>query len=53
MNQLLIEHSKVRNIVQQYYPTLANLMRNIAQFCNKGDSFTVNTLAGSITFKVE
>ena len=53
MNQLLIEHPEVRNLVKQHYSTLASLMMNIAQFCNKGDSFTVNTLAGSITFKVE
>lgn len=53
MDQLITEHPEVRNIVKQYYPTLAGLMMNISQFCNKGDSFTVNTLAGSITFKVE
>lgn len=53
MDQLITEHPEVRNLVKQYYSTLVGLMRNIAQFCNKGDSFTVNTLAGSITFKVE
>lgn len=53
MNQLITKHPEVRNLVKQHYSTLTGLMMNIAQFCNKGDSFTVNTLAGSITFKVE
>lgn len=53
MDQLITEHPEVVNLVKQYYSTLTDIMTNIAQFCNKGDSFTINTLTGSITFKVK
>lgn len=45
-------NDELRKIIEPYYPTLQELMCKLVERTTKGSSFTIETVAGKITFSL-
>ena len=45
-------NDKLRKIIEPYYPTLQELMCKLAERITKGNTLTIDTVAGKITFSL-
>lgn len=43
---------EIKKIIEPYYPTLQELMCKLAERTTKDSSFTIETVAGKITFSL-
>lgn len=44
--------NELKKIIDSYCPTLQELMCKLAERTTKGDTFTIETIAGKITFSL-
>lgn len=45
-------NDELRKIIEPYYSTLQELMCKLAERTTKGSTFTIETIAGKITFSL-
>ena len=45
-------NDELRKIIDSYYPTLQELMCKLAEKTTKGNTLTIDTIAGKITFSL-
>lgn len=45
-------NGELKKIIEPYYPTLQELMCKLTERTTKGSSFTIETVAGKITFSL-
>lgn len=45
-------NDELRKIIEPYYPTLQELMCKLAERTTKDSTFTIDTVAGKITFSL-
>lgn len=44
--------NELKKIIEPYYPTLQELMCKLAEKTTKGNTLTIDTVAGKITFSL-